>query len=188
MTFADSPVAERPMDRTEHDHVLIERAKTCSDAMAALYQKYQPTITGYVCRRVKDRHDAEDVVASVFLSMVRGLRRYRISEAPFVVWLYRIATNEINWRFRKQRIRKLFRLGFDQHDPQTHERDDAAEVRDALGELPLRYQNALSLHYLEGLSVEQVAGVLKVPAGTVKSRLARGRDLLRDEMRRRKEP
>src|SRR5262245_28443856 len=179
---AESAAAEQPAEPPIRDHELIERAKTSSDAVAALYRKYQPMITGYVFRRVKNRHDAEDIIANVFVSMVRGLPRYQTSEIPFAVWLYRIATNQINWWARKQRIRELVKLVFDRAGPEVPQRDDAEEIQDALGELPVRHQSVLSLYYLQELSVQEVATVLNVAVGTVKSRLARGRDLLRDRL------
>jgi RNA polymerase sigma-70 factor, ECF subfamily len=183
-TLVCPPAAQPPADAAVCDHALIERAKVSSDALAALYRKYQPIITGYVLRRVRNRHDAEDIIANVFLAMVRGLRQYQASQAPFVVWLYRIATNEINWWIRKRRARAFLGLASDRPGPDMSPRDDAEVVRVTLAKLPVRYQNVLSLHYLQGLSVQEVASVLHVAVGTVKSRLARGRDLLRDRIPR----
>src|SRR5262245_30990399 len=184
-TSADSPPVTEPVpDATVCDQELIERAKTSSDARTALYRKYQPNIAGYVLRRVKNRHDAEDIIANVFLAMLRSLKRYRPSQVPFVIWLYRIATNEINWWVRKQRTRAFFGLGSDQAGPDADPGDDAEVVRVALEKLPLRYQSVLALHYLEGLPAQEVAAVLRVAVGTVKSRLSRGRDLLRERIRR----
>jgi RNA polymerase sigma-70 factor, ECF subfamily len=183
-TSADSARSTGPLtDATLGDQELIERAKISSDALAALYRKYEPVIAGYVFRRVKNRHDAEDIIANVFLAMLRSLKRYRPSQVPFVVWLYRIATNEINWWVRKQRTRAFFGLGSKPADPDADACDNAEIVRVALDKLPLRYQSVLALHYLEDLSVQEVAAVLKVAVGTVKSRLSRGRDLLRERIR-----
>src|SRR5262245_3333044 len=184
-TSADSPHAAVPLtDATVCDQELIERAKTSSDALATLYRTYRPVIAGYVGRRVENRHDAEDIIANVFLAMLRGLKRYRPSQVPFVIWLYRIATNEINWWVRKRRTRSFFGLGSNRADPDVDAGDDAEMVRVALDKLPLRHQSVLTLHYLEGLSVQEVAAVLRVAVGTVKSRLSRGRDLLRKQIRR----
>lgn len=64
------------------------------------------------------------------------------------------------------------------------ERESREQARRALLTLPRKYQEALSLRYLEGLSLEETAQVLKIPVGTVQSRLARGRDQLRDKLGR----
>jgi len=165
------------------EKALVEKAKANRGALAALYRKYLPVITAYVTRRVGATHEAEDLVANVFLAMVKNLPRYRHSDAPFAAWLYRIATNEINRSFRKRRIRKFFGLGETIVD-ESRSAEPHEKLRIALAALPLNYQTALSLHYLEQLSVSEVALVIGVSPGTVKSRLARGRDLLRKKLAR----
>lgn len=160
---------------------LIERAKTEPDALAELYRLHQPRITAYVFRRVGHSQETEDVVANVFMAMVRGLAKYRTGHAPFVTWLYRIATNEINRCIRKRRIRSFFGLYTDVAI--TSQGTEAAEqLQVTLSRLPIAYQEVLSLHYLEELSVNEIATILSVSAGTVKSRLSRGRDLLRSKL------
>jgi len=165
----------------EGEAALIERAKSDQEALAALYRRYQPRIAAYVVRRMGNSHEAEDLVASVFLAMVRGLRNYRPGGAPFVAWLYRIASNEINRSIRKKQIRSFFGLHVDVPAPAAAN-DEAEQLRVALSKLPLHYQTVISLHYLEELSVEEVAGIVGVAAGTVKSRLFRGRELLKAKL------
>ena len=110
--------------------------------------------------------------------MVRGLAGYRPGGAPFVAWLYRIATNEINLSIRKRRIRRFFGLSVEISD-NNKQPDDTEPLRRALAELPLHFQTVLTLHYLEELSIDEVAAVTGSPPGTIKSRLSRGRELLR---------
>jgi RNA polymerase sigma-70 factor (ECF subfamily) len=168
-------------DGIEQEQGLIERAKTDSEALAVLYRRYQPRIAAYVMRRVGRTHEAENLVANVFLAMVRGLARYRCSESPFVAWLYRIATNEINRWIRKRRIRRFFGAAVDIVD-ERKPKDDGEQLRRALAELPISFQTVLSLHYLEDISVSDIAQVIGARPGTVKSRLSRGRDLLRAKL------
>lgn len=172
---ADDTIREQ--ERVE-ESVLIERAKTEPEALAELYRNLEPRISAYVLRRVGNQHEAEDLVANVFLSMVRGLRKYRIGKSPFVAWLYRIATNEVNFWLRKRRIRSFFGLYKEISTAVEHD-DESEHLRVALSRLPLIYQDVLSLHYLEQIPVNEVAAILVIAPGTVKSRLARGRELLR---------
>src|SRR5262245_23436981 len=139
-------------------------------------------------RRVGDKHEAEDIVADVFLAMVRQLPSYRCTETPFSAWLYRIATNRINYWVRKRRIRTLFGSPPDVVDSRAPADDEGEQVRVALCRLPLKFQSVLSLYYLEQLPVDEIAQVLQCPTGTVKSRLARGRDLLHSELLKLREP
>ncbi len=173
-----------PEDNTRPECELVEEAKGNGEALAVLYRTYQPRISAYVLRRIGDTHEAEDIVANVFVAMVQQLSRYRLSEAPFSAWLYRIATNQINHSIRKRRIRSFFAWPPEVADPAYECLDDGELLRIALRRLPLSFQNVLSLHYLEQLSVSDVAEVLQCPAGTVKSRLARGRELLQTELLR----
>jgi RNA polymerase sigma-70 factor, ECF subfamily len=176
-----APDCELPSEKiasVEEEAALVERAKTDPQALTVVYRRYEPRIAAYVVRRIGRTHEAEDVVASVFLAMVRGLASYRAGQAPFVAWLYRIASNEINRSIRKRRIRSFFGLYTEIATP-AESTDEAEQLRVALSQLPLHYQTALSLHYLEDLSINEVAAVVGSAPGTVKSRLARGRELLK---------
>lgn len=157
---------------------LVNAARHDSEAMAQLFRRYYPPITQYIHRRTGDRAVAEDLSSEVFLAMVRYLPRYRIGNTPFRAWLYRIATNQVNrWASRKRRWNWL-PLGNHAATEKESTSEEAAHIRLALLKLPVHYQSALALHYLEDLSLETVSQVLGCAIGTVKSRLARGRAML----------
>ena len=104
----DSETVGLQADDEEAEEQLIERARQSSQALGKLYRIYEPRISAYVVRRIGNVQESEDIVANVFLAMVRHLPKYRPTKAPFGAWLYRIATNEINWFLRKRRLRGLF--------------------------------------------------------------------------------
>ncbi len=164
--------------------MLVERAKQDAAALALLYDMHYGPIARYVVRRVGPS-DAEDLVADVFLAMVRHLPRFRDRGVPFRAWLYRLATNQVNhWARRRRRdAGQWLAERTDQSQP-SHSAEEAEVVRMVLLSLPPRFQSVLTLHYLEGLSVLEVAGVLNCAEGTVKSRLARGRDMMRAALQR----
>jgi RNA polymerase sigma-70 factor (ECF subfamily) len=72
---------------------LVERAKRDPAALATLYRTHYAAMYRYVVRRVGNQHDADVLVAGVFLAMVRYLPQFRWRNAPFRSWLYRLATN-----------------------------------------------------------------------------------------------
>jgi RNA polymerase sigma-70 factor (ECF subfamily) len=156
--------------------------------LAALYREHYGPVAGYVYRRVGDVHVAEDLVAEVFLTVVRSLRRYQHRGVPFRAWLYRIATNTVNrWarRRRRQAVHELLqpsRAAVARGDANPRKEPDAGVARMAMLALPPRYQSVLALHYFEGLSVDEVAATLDCRIGTVKSRLSRARQALRDRL------
>ena len=159
---------------------LIVRARKDPEAMAQLFRDHYSQTVRYISRRTGNRAVTDDLVSEVFLTMVRYLPRYRIGQTPFQAWLYRLATNQVNrWAKRQRRYAWQQLQDYAAPDHEQSDGEDAARVRAALLTLPLHYQSALALHYLEEMSVEAVAQVLGCAIGTVKSRLARGRELLR---------
>jgi RNA polymerase sigma-70 factor (ECF subfamily) len=168
----------------EDDFNLVERAKRDPKALGLLYDMHYEAIARYIARRV-GASDAEDLTAEVFLAMVRYLPRFRSRGVPFRAWLYRLATNQVNRWARRRRPDARHRLAeIADRRGETCTAEQADVVRMALLTLPPRFQSALTLHYLEGLSVAEVAGVLNCAEGTVKSRLARGRDMMRAALQR----
>ncbi|QDU66741.1 RNA polymerase sigma factor [Engelhardtia mirabilis] len=161
---------------------LVRRARTDPDSFGQLYRLHHPAIARYIRRRVGDRDTADDLVADTFATALAKLGRYRDRGLPFRSWLYGLASNGIRRWLRRSVHRR--HCGLEETAEPAHAGEapavDAAEsARVALLSLPARYQTTLALHYLEGLSVLEVAGVMGCRPGTVKARLSRGRELLR---------
>jgi RNA polymerase sigma-70 factor (ECF subfamily) len=167
------------IDDADGEASLVEAAKTDAAALGRLYRRYEPVIAGFVMRRVGRRHEAEDIIANVFLQMVRRLGSYQRRDVPFRAWLYRIATNEIHRWFRWRKLRRFWGSVPERAVEGEAPGDDGERVRAALQALPGRYQSVIALRYLEELSIEEIAVVLGCAPGTVKSRLDRGRERLR---------
>jgi RNA polymerase sigma-70 factor (ECF subfamily) len=183
----DTPASAR--DASDSEAALIERARRDRAAFAELYRCHYAAIGSYLLRRSGDAHATEDMLSETFLAALRGLKRYRGDGAPFRHWLYRIATNVANRWARKHRAQ------FDALDDplaviderSLGDTDLAVDVRLQRAVLALapKHQAVLVLHYVEGLSVEQVARVLGCRPGTVKSRMSRARDALAARLQRR---
>jgi RNA polymerase sigma-70 factor (ECF subfamily) len=149
--------------------------------------------------RVVGPAEAEDVVQETFLRAYRGLEKFR-GESSLKTWLYAIALNRARARYGAlSRLRGLFsRASHDRKDPfaamdevsdpgatpEQHAvmREQRRRLRAAMAVLPEEFRAAVVLRDLEGLSYEEVAAVLGVPVGTVRSRLARGRALLKETL------
>ncbi len=174
----------------EEERDLVERARCDRAAFTQLYRRYYDDVTTYVYRRLGDVHATEDVVAEVFLAVMQSLRRYQYRGIPLKAWLYRIATNSVNRWLRRNRRYVLGHPATAQDGGEAvldpREREDTASAREAMLALSPKHQTVLSLHYFEGLSVEEVASVVGCRVGTVKSRLSRGRESLQRELLRRR--
>jgi RNA polymerase sigma-70 factor (ECF subfamily) len=176
------------------DEALLERFLGSRDesaqrAFAALVDRHGPMVRG-VCRRVlRDPADVGDAFQATFLVLARRAGSVRVS-GSLAPWLHGVSAR-VARRARAVAIRRNGRERTNAETPEIPARDerDADELRAVIdeesGRLPGRYGSPLVLFYLEGLSHEEVAGRLGCPVGTVRSRLSRGRDLLRDRLARR---
>lgn len=174
----------------QHEHDLIEQAKRDPDAFAALYQRHYPMLLDHVYRRTGDVHATEDLVADVFVIVLRSLSGYRYRGVPLRYWLLRIATRTVNRWAGRHRRRLHAPLDANQLADRVESplggRSEAESVQRALLTLKPKYQAVLALYHLEGLSVKETTAVLGCREGTVRSRLARARDALRKELERRR--
>lgn len=189
-----SGVAHSCADSAHDDAELARRARTDRQAFAMLYRRHYAVMASYILRRVGDMHLTEDLTAETFLAVLKYLPRYRDRGLPIRAWLYRIAANTVNrWvrRERKRIARSLAELEAKESADRAarvpglrHDngRGDGEYARLALLTLPPKYQAVLTLHYLEGLSLDDVAAALGCRLGTVKSRLSRARDALRERL------
>ncbi len=145
---------------------------------------------------LSDAADAADVTQEVFLHAFKGIRGFR-QGSSLKTWLYRISVRQaLNhrrwcWRHHRQQISidveeegRNAALDLPGSDASPFEQLETAEmqarVRQALGQVPTIFRSAVILRDLEGLSYEEVAEVLEVSVGTVKSRILRGRRMLRE--------
>ncbi|MEP6902307.1 MAG: sigma-70 family RNA polymerase sigma factor [Actinomycetota bacterium] len=180
----------------------IEKLKTGdADAFDTLANRYASDIYGLVYRLTQDAEEASDLTQETFLSALKAIKKFR-GEADLKTWLFRIAINESRNRFRwwkRRRRDQTISLDVtiaDSNTPlsetfsskalnpeETALRGERAKIlRDALNALTDIFREAVVLCDIEGLSYEEIAQTLEVNIGTVKSRIARGRDELRRKL------
>jgi RNA polymerase sigma-70 factor (ECF subfamily) len=141
-------------------------------------------------RLTGNRHDAEDLTQEVFVRVFRSLSTYQ--PGTFEGWLHRITTNLfLDQARRKQRIRfdalsdeRADRLHSDSPSPDTAYADQTFDddVERALATLPPEFRAAVVLCDVEGLSYEEISQILDAKLGTVRSRIHRGRAMLREAL------
>lgn len=157
---------------------------------ADVVAKHADTVYTMAYRLTGDDEEARDLAQDVLIRLHRGLDRYR--EGNFEGWLYRTTLNAFRDRIRRRkRLREdalpetptpVLGLAADvEETAQRHELE--ALVQRALVRLPPEYREAIVLRDLEGRSYEEIADVLEVPPGTVRSRIHRGREALRQLLR-----
>ncbi len=120
--------------------------------------------------------DCEDVVQNAILKAY--LKRDSLREVKFFkTWLTRILINEC-YQFLRTKKQEVSYDDYMAQEPA--EEKDYTELYDAIRKLDKKHKLPIVLYYIEGYSVEEIAGTLKIPSGTVKSRLSKGRKLLKD--------
>ena len=169
------------------------------EAFDCLVTHYHALVYNLLYGMLGNATDAADATQEVFLKAFRGIRSFRRGSS-LKTWLYRIAVREaLNqrrwwWRHRRREVSIEAEEGRDQPAmelPDQHDspfdtlatRELQAVVRRALASVPEVFRGAVILRDLEGLSYEEVAEVLEVSVGTVKSRILRGRRCLAEALR-----
>lgn len=166
-----------------------------NEAFGQLVLKYQDRLFGTLYHMLGSVHDARDIAQEAFLSAYEKLGTFR-QDASFYSWLFRIAYNAaVSSRRKTKRVTQSVDNQREQngYDP-TDERpdldpshrmqstEDQTHVRNALNELASEYRDVLILKELEGLRYDEIADILDCPIGTVRSRIHRARQELRDKL------
>lgn len=136
-----------------------------------------------------DRHDAEDMYQSTWEKAIRHLRRYDETR-PFEKWLFTICVNVYRDRVRRYDNSKLLRFTSDEEQERflssipcdDGDRDEMLALHSAVKKLKPPLREAIVLYYFRGYSVAELSEILKIPEGTVKSRLSAARAELRKEL------
>jgi len=143
----------------------------------AAVEEFSDLITRICIIKTGNRYDAEDCYQNVFIKLYTKPPRAENSE-QLRAWLVTVAVNEC----RDLHRRRFFRDSVDLDDiaelAMVESEEDFGIIEDIMG-LPAIYRDAVYLHYFEGYSISELAGILSCREGTVKSRLARGRALLK---------
>jgi RNA polymerase sigma-70 factor, ECF subfamily len=153
-------------------------------AMAAFYREHGRAVFAQVLLVVGDRAMAEEIVQDTMLAVWRGAGLFR-GESSVRSWVIAIARRQTRDRLRRQRLRVVDNAFLaDQPgsapgpEVMALDRAELAEVRGAIRELAPAHREVLGLAFGSGLSLPEVAGVLEIPVGTVKSRLTAARTAL----------
>lgn len=156
---------------------LIEQARHDPSALSTLYRLHCRPVWTFLWHMTADRAAADDLLMDVFVDFIRALPKFKAGSVRG--WLYRVAARRAGRWQRRKRWRVLAPAEREPSAPATPEPEERETVRHALRGVPERLRTVLVLHYISGLGVEELARALGLRAGTVKSRLSRGREALR---------
>jgi RNA polymerase sigma-70 factor, ECF subfamily len=190
--------------RTQESAVIEELKAGSEDAYAWLVGEFHQPVYSIVYRILSDPADAADTTQEVFLKIFRGMKHFH-GESSLKTWIYRIAIHEASnrrrWWFRhksKETAMEQNENSFEGHFSQdmnsalvdqhkspfetVADHEVQARVEEEVRKVPEPYRTAIVLRDIEELSYEEIAEIMQVSLGTVKSRITRGRDALRKQL------
>ena len=188
--------------RSQEAAIVAELKAGSEEAYAWLIGEFQQPVYGLVYRIVNDPSDAADTTQDVFLKVFRGMKHFQ-GESSLKTWIYRIALHEAanrrRWWFRHKAYETSIEPAESEGaageamqialtDRADSPFDNAAngevrrKVEEALRQVPEPYRTTLILRDLEEMAYEEIAEVLEISLGTVKSRLTRGRQALKQRL------
>lgn len=152
-----------------------------------IIDKYRDVVFGMVYLHIGDYHISEDITQEVFIKIYRNLSKFR-GDSGIYTWIYRITINTIRTHASKEKaVRNKFSFDYMEDAPDDFWDEDKliegiqnSSVISLIQKLPDRYKEVLILYYYQDIRVEDISSIVNEPVGTVKSKLYRGRSMLRD--------
>jgi RNA polymerase sigma-70 factor (ECF subfamily) len=176
---------------------LLDRIKKDPSAFSELFKLYYKPIFGYILRRTGNFDDTADIAADTFFKAFKSISGFSYKGISVKVWLYRIATNEVNQYYRnRQKHNSLFeRIDFENKSSfinllsedrkelelELQKHEQFLSILKVLKTLPMKYQEVISLRYFEGKNNKEIVDILDINEGTLKSLLSRGLEKLREK-------
>lgn len=176
--------------RVLDEYLVVLSQSGSSEALDGLARRWTPRLLRYAARVLggssNDAEAARDVVQEVWIGAIRGLRGLR-DPAQFPAWIYGITTRKCTdvtrTNTRRRRLDAESAAGCSGEEAGVTP-EYQIDLATAIRGLPLTHRAVVHLFYREEMSVEEVASILDIPAGTVKSRLHNARETLRERMTR----
>ncbi len=171
----------------------VELIKNCQQgeklSFRTLVDRYKDRVYTTILRIVGNVHDAEDIAQEAFVAAYRAIASFDISRT-FLPWLLKIATNLSIDHLRRKQSQTVPLDSLEAIEIQWNEDPlEAAEaselcqlIEQLVTQLPARYSAAVTLYYTQDLTYSEVAGILDIPMGTVKTYLHRGREMLKTRL------
>jgi len=168
---------DRPVEQLVDEILVMDCQSGSVKALEILVSRWQKRLWHYAYNLTGDTEAAWDITQDSWLGIIKGLRKLH-DPANFKAWAYRITTNKsIDWIRKSKAVKQISIEELQDHQHEEEEKDTG--VKELMVKLDVRKQVVLSLYYFEQLSVPEISVALKIPQGTVKSRLYKARKELR---------
>ncbi len=181
--------ANIPHQQKSDDSLIILFQNGERDVFRFLVERYQEKVRNIVFSIFNDSDLVDDISQEVFIKVFQALQNFRF-ESSFYTWIYRITVNKCRDELRKKKVKRFFSFAsFEKttnlkiENMATTTFDDEnmmGVIEETLKKLPEKFRMPIILKDIDGLSYDEIAEVLDCQVGTVKSRLSRGRSMLKE--------
>jgi RNA polymerase sigma-70 factor (ECF subfamily) len=163
------------------------------------FDAYYQTIYKYILKRIADPTIAQDIASETFLKAMQHIHQFKWQGISICHWFYKIASNELRMYFRRNKYRSESlenlreSIGFEPENNQglmeeiveiqtaVERKNEFLEAQKILARLPVKYQEVITLRFMEEKKIKEISFILGKREGTIKSLLSRGLDKLRQE-------
>ena len=188
LAFVEAParVIGAPVRTRDDSDLVVAALAGDPEAFGTLVERYDQAVYNLCLRTVRDREEARDATQEAFFKAFRSLRTFRLG-SKFSTWIFAIAYHACCDRLARRKRYSDAELP-DRADPSpgpellAERHDEARRLRAAIDALPEKYRIVLTLFHLQGRQYEEIARVLGLPMGTVKTHLFRAKELLRKRL------
>lgn len=167
-------------DQVEEENIIILQSQSDPEAFRPLYQKYFKQIFLFILHRVGDRQSASDIASQVFLKALLNIKKFQIRNLPFSAWLFRIAFNECNDFFRKNKRYRFVSIENENVQELFEELTSDTQLEDLHQRLPSILQKLgdeelqlIELRFFEQRPFKEVADILNITENNAKVKVYR---------------
>ena len=184
--------------QTDDKKLIAAVLKGDQEKFGELVERYQGRLVNYLYRLLRSVEEAQDLAQEVFFKIYQALDRYD-ARYKFSTWLFRVAQNAAIDRIRKRRLQlvSMDRQGdqegsgrvweFPSNRPGPYQdirnRERGEAIQETIDQLPWEYRELIVLRHFGELSYDEIAMLKKMPLGTVKNKLFRGRQMMKEKLR-----
>ena len=197
MTIEKQSTAGRKTSEPTDEQLIARFQHDDEYAYDLLVKRYKDPLMSFIFRFVNDKTDAEDILQETFLRLYKNKHYYK-EIAKFSTWIYTIAGNLAKTELRKKRRRSFFSIHNFMDTEKDYELPDKgitpdreansvitnSEIQKAIDKLSAKFKQVILLRDIQGFSYEEIAQIVNVPLGTVKSRVNRARLKLQQDLKK----
>ena len=190
LTMSETGYYKQTAEQVDAEMDQVKAAQRDPRNFEPLYTRYYSRIVAYVYHRIESKEEAFEITAQVFYKALENLHSYKTLGVPFSAWLFRIASNEMNIRFRKNRSGRLVTLDNEglaelrmSIEESANEQKDK-ELFDALHQLEKEEMDLIDMRYFEKRPFKEIAEILEINESACKIRVYRIIEKLRHTIKK----